>query len=111
MVNQYAGYKGLFRTGVRPAACWAHARRKFEALFVSSKSAIGEDPLKFIGEIYRLVRMLGDCDQEIRLSVRLEQIKPYVLDLFDWMKVQRQNERFGPLEIHDRCLDQVTDPS
>ena len=95
VVDQYAGYKGVFRTGVKPAACWAHARRKFEELFVSSKSPIAEDALKFIGEIYRLERMLADCDQETRLSVRIEQIKPYVLDLFDWMKVQRQKVTDG----------------
>jgi len=57
---------------------------------VSSKSPTAEDALKIIDEIYRLERMLADCDQETRLNVRLEQIKPYVLDLFDWIKIQRQ---------------------
>jgi transposase len=46
MVDDYAGYKALFKEGITELGCWAHARRKFFDLHKANKSEIALEALK-----------------------------------------------------------------
>ena len=89
VVDQYAGYKSVFRNGVSAAACWAHARRKFEELYVSSKSPIAQEILKQIAILYAIEAEIRDSSEEVRLSVRQEKMRARVDAIFAWMQMHR----------------------
>ncbi|MDO2108009.1 transposase, partial [Escherichia coli] len=51
--DAYAGFNELYRDGrITEAACWAHARRKIHDVHVRTPSALTEEALKRIGELY-----------------------------------------------------------
>lgn len=53
--DAYAGFNELYRTGdITEAACWAHARRKIHDIHVRTPSALTEEALKRIGQLYAL---------------------------------------------------------
>jgi transposase len=54
MVDDYAGYKTLFRAGVTELACLAHARRKFFELHQANQSPVAAEALQRIGELYAI---------------------------------------------------------
>ena len=45
VTDAYAGYKQSYTQGITEAGCWAHARRKFFDLHVSSHSAVAAQAL------------------------------------------------------------------
>ncbi len=50
-----AGFNELYRNGqITEAACWAHARRKIHDVHVRTPSALTEEALKRIGELYAI---------------------------------------------------------
>jgi hypothetical protein len=53
MVDDYAGYKALFREGVTELACWVHVRRKFVEVVQASGSALAQEAVERIGVLYR----------------------------------------------------------
>ena len=57
--DDYAGYKGLFGTGITEVGCLAHARRKFHDLWVNHQSALAE-------EVLNVFRALYDVEREAR---------------------------------------------
>jgi transposase len=53
--DAYAGFNELYRNGqITEAACWAHARRKIHDVHVRTPSALTEEALKRIGELYAI---------------------------------------------------------
>jgi transposase len=53
--DAYAGFNELYRDGrITEAACWAHARRKIHDVHVRTPSALTEEALKRIGELYAM---------------------------------------------------------
>ena len=50
--DAYAGYDGLYRSGVTEIACWAHFRRKVFDLHERSPTPLTTDILERIGAIY-----------------------------------------------------------
>lgn len=52
MVDDYSGYKELFRQGVTELGCVAHARRKFFDLTNSGPHPVAEEALRRIAELY-----------------------------------------------------------
>src|SRR5665647_1409942 len=52
MVDDFSGYKALFRTGVTELGCWAHARRKLFDLHAANQSPIAAQALKWIAALY-----------------------------------------------------------
>jgi len=47
MVDDYSGYKALFKTGITELGCWAHARRKFFELHAANQSPIAREALEW----------------------------------------------------------------
>ena len=69
--DAYAGFNELYRNGqITEAACWAHARRKIHNVHVRTPSALMEEALKRIGELYAIEAEIGGC----RLSNALQNV-------------------------------------
>lgn len=91
--DAYAGYNGLYRGGNNPeakieeAACWAHARRKFyEVAITSPKATIASSVLKQISDIYDIERKVRYKSVEIRLDYRQRYSKDLIDKLFIGLK-------------------------
>jgi transposase len=85
MVDDYSGYKHLFREGVTELACMAHARRKLYDLFVATKSPIAEQALKWVAALYMIERKGKDFDCAARQQLRLEESKPLLDSYYAWL--------------------------
>ena len=55
---------------VTEAACWAHARRKIHDVHVRTPSALTEEALKRIGELYAIEADIREMPAERRLAER-----------------------------------------
>ena len=84
----YAGYNFLEnREGIRYAACWAHARRKFdEAARGAKKSVSSKMALDMIGKLYRIEKEAGGLDADARLALRQEISRPIAEEFFLWLE-------------------------
>ena len=85
MVDDYAGYKALFKEGISELGCWAHARRKFFDLHKANKSQIALEALKRIAALYAIEQQARDMNAEDRRALRQQHAKPLVDALFEWL--------------------------
>lgn len=85
MVDDYAGYKALFRAGITELACLAHARRKFFELHAANQSPIAAQVLVRIGELYAIEAQAKSSDVATRLQLRQSQAKPKLEALHAWL--------------------------
>jgi transposase len=88
--DDFSGYKACFELGVTEAGCMAHARRKFHELWVNHGSQVGEQALKFFGELYGVEREVADQDDQVRIDARRRRSRPVADALHQWMRQQRQ---------------------
>ncbi len=73
----YAGFNELYRNGqITEAACWAHARRKIHDVHVRTPSALTEEALKRIGELYAIEADIRGMPAEQLLGERQQKAKP-----------------------------------
>lgn len=85
MVDDYAGYKALFGTGITELACWAHARRKFFEIQAAAPSPIAGEALARIGELYALEAQAKALSIEQRGALRAEHARPKLQALREWL--------------------------
>lgn len=71
--DDFSGYKACFELGITEAGCLAHARRKFHERWGNHGSPVGEQALKFFGELYEVERAVADLAFEECRRVRQEQ--------------------------------------
>lgn len=76
--DAYAGYDGLYRSGVTEVACWAHFRRKVFDLHERSPTPLTTDILERIAAIYAVEAEVRGKPPDIRCCVRQERSKPLV---------------------------------
>ncbi|MET3480384.1 transposase [Variovorax sp. 1126] len=88
--DDFSGYKACFELGVTEAGCLAHARRKFHELWANHGSPIGEQALKFFGELYEVERVVAELGPEDRRRVRQERSRKVADALHQWLTAQRQ---------------------
>ncbi len=75
--DAYAGFNELYRDSrITEAACWAHARRKIHDVHVRTPSALTEEALKRIGELYAIEAEIRGMTAEQRLAERQLKTKP-----------------------------------
>ena len=89
MVDDYSGYKALFASGITELGCFAHARRKFFELHVANKSAIAEEALRRIAELYAIESECRELDAAARARVRRERAQPVLMSLHAWLRATR----------------------
>jgi len=94
--DAYAGYDALTaaKSGKPPrithVACWAHARRELFKVYETTKSAIAEEALRRIGELYAIETATNGQSPEQRRAARQAQSKPLLDALHAWMLQQRR---------------------
>jgi transposase len=93
--DDYAGYKGLFAAGVTEVGCLAHARRKFNDLWVNHKSPLAEEALQLFGRLYDVEREAGELSAGERQRLRQLQSQPIADKLREWLILQRQKATDG----------------
>ena len=93
--DDYSGYKGLFAEGVTEVGCLAHARRKFNDLWVNHQSALAEDALKLFGALYEVERQAREVSAEQRRQMRQLQSRPIADKLREWLLLHRQKATDG----------------
>jgi transposase len=88
MVDDYAGYKALFKEGVTELACWVHVRRKFVDVVKASGSPLAQEAVERIGALYRIeaqAREQGLQDDALR-AYRQQHAAPLLKALHDWLQ-------------------------
>jgi transposase len=103
LTDDYAGYKQSYSQGITEAGCWAHARRKFFDLHVSSQSAVAAQALAYIGQLYEVEREARDLSLDERRGLRQARSKPLVEAMHAWMVLMRQKVTDGTATA--RALD------
>jgi transposase len=93
--DDYSGYKGLFSEGVIEVGCVAHARRKFNDLWVNHKSTLAEEALKLLGKLYDVEREARELSCEQRQRMRHLQSRPIADKLHEWLLLHRQRATDG----------------
>ena len=88
--DDFSGYKACFELGITEAGCLAHARRKFHELWANHGSPVGEQALKFFGELYEVERVVAELAPEDRRRVRQERSRTVANALHQWLSAQRQ---------------------
>ena len=85
MVDDYAGYKALFREGVTELACLAHARRKFFEIDAANPHPLAQAALMRIAALYAIEQQARDWDAAARAELRQQEAVPKLAALHDWM--------------------------
>lgn len=86
MVDDYAGYKALFKGGtVVELGCMAHARRKFFELAQADGSPIAARALRHIGRLYRIEDMAKGQDADVRQRLRAKHSQPRLRLFHAWL--------------------------
>ena len=85
MVDDYGGYKALFRQGVTELGCLAHARRKFFDLHAAGGHPVAEEALRRIGELYAIEAQVRDGDVAARYALRQQETLPKLKALHTWL--------------------------
>jgi transposase len=93
--DDYSGYKGLFTEGVIEIGCLAHARRKFNDLWVNHKSPLSEEALQLFGKLYDVEREARQLSSEQRQRLRQRQSRPIADKLREWLLLHRQRATDG----------------
>ena len=89
MVDDFSGYKALFRAGVVELGCWAHARRKLFDLHATNKSPIAERALEWIATLYGIEKAGKDLDVAARLQLRQRETTPVLKAFEEWLSKVR----------------------
>ncbi|WP_271192645.1 IS66 family transposase [Agromyces luteolus] len=95
IVDDYSGYKALFRQGVLEQACWAHARRNFFELQSAGKHPVAEEALQRIGRLYAVEAEGQALDIEQRQALRAERSLPALQAMHGWLLGLRPNVANG----------------
>jgi transposase len=93
--DDYSGYKGLFAQGVTEVGCVAHARRKFNDLWVNRQNALAEEALQLFGKLYDVEREARELSAGERARIRQRQSQPIAHKLREWLLLQRQKATDG----------------
>ena len=89
VTDDFSGYKACFDLGVIEVGCMAHARRKFHELWANHQSTVGEQALKFFGQLYDVEREVAGANAQARLDAR-RRSRPVADALHQWLGQQRQ---------------------
>lgn len=85
MVDDYGGYKALFRAGVAELGCWAHARRKFFDLHAAGGHPVAAEALARIARLYVAEEQAQDMSPQARALHRAEHSQPQLQAMHRWL--------------------------
>ena len=85
----YAGFNDVFcKDKASEAACTAHIRRKFVDVFAAQGSAVAQEAIKRIAELYAVEKQARGQSPEARAALRQENAKPIFNNLEEWLHAQ-----------------------
>jgi len=85
----YAGFESLYRSGaIREVACMAHIRRKFVDVHKAQGSAIAEEAIRRIADLYAIEKEARGSPPDQRAQLRQARAKPILDDLETWLAEQ-----------------------
>ncbi len=85
----YAGFNDVFGNDkASEVACMAHIRRKFVDVFTAQGSAIAEEAIKRIAQLYGVEKEVRGQSPETRVVLRHSKAKPIFDDLEEWLHAQ-----------------------
>jgi transposase len=91
-VDGYGGFKSLLANRppgeIRLAFCWAHCRRRFYDIHQETGSALAEEALRRIGELYAIETEIRGRPPDERRASRQERSQPVVDALHVWLTAQ-----------------------
>ncbi len=91
MVDDYAGYKGLFKRVENPVielGCWAHARRKFFELYDASKNTMAKEVVDRIALLYQIESKTKALSIDERERIRNAEAIPILDELYAYLMHQ-----------------------
>ena len=106
MVDDYAGYKGLFKRVENPVielGCWAHARRKFFELYDSNKNTMAKAVIDKIALLYHIETSAKDVTIEERKRIRETQAIPILDELYTYLL--HQSHTLAPSSISAKAVN------
>jgi transposase len=95
VVDDYAGYKALFASGVIEVGCIAHARRKFFELDKANQSPVAGDALQRIAELYEIESRGRELANAERQALREREALPKLQAMQDWLQRTRDTVADG----------------
>jgi transposase len=85
----YAGFEDIYRSGeIREVACMAHVRRKFVDVHRAQGSAIADEAIGRIAQLYAFEKEARGAPPDRRVKIRQAKAKPIFDDLEAWLHVQ-----------------------
>jgi transposase len=78
---------------IKPAACWAHGRRKFEPLVADGPHPQASWILRQIKELYDIEDRAADMTDQQRLALRQAESRPIVEAIGRWLEERHEQER------------------
>jgi transposase len=88
-MDGYAGFNELYRSGeIREVACMAHVRRKFVDIHRAQGSAIADEAIQRIAQLYAIEKEARGSPPDRRVEIRQAKAKPIFDDLEVWLHAQ-----------------------
>jgi len=88
----YAGFNEVFgKDKASEVVCMAHIRRNFVDVFTAQGSAIAEETIKRIAQLYDVEKEVRGQSPEVRAALRQAGAKPVFDDLEEWLQAQLPN--------------------
>lgn len=85
----YAGFEDLYRSGdIREVACMAHIRRKFVDVHRAQGSAIAEEAIRRIAQLYAVEKAARSVSPDQRVEIRQAKARQIFDDLEAWLGTQ-----------------------
>ena len=85
----YAGFEELYRSGeIREVACLAHVRRKFVDVHKAQGSAIADEAITRIAQLYAVEKAARGLVPDKRAEIRQAEAKPAFDGLEAWLNTQ-----------------------
>ena len=85
----YAGFEDLYRSGdIREVACMAHVRRKFVDVHKAQGSAIADEAIRRIAELYAVEKVARGLPPDKRAEIRQAEARPVFEGLQAWLSAQ-----------------------
>ncbi len=95
MVDDFGGYKELFRNGVTELGCLAHARRKFFELNAAQPNALAQEALRRIAALYEIEQRGRGMSIAERTALRQGEALPLLQAMHDWLLATRMTVANG----------------
>ena len=85
----YAGFEDLYRSGaIREVACLAHVRRKFVDVHKAQGSAVADEAIRRIAELYAIEKVARGLAPDKRVDIRQAEARPVFQSLEIWLNAQ-----------------------